>query len=74
MVDSNNRREIERFCDQYVCFWAFACILASVFVGWPAILAWVGLAGGMRVFRDALNSSNHSTRPDQSKPNRKCRD
>jgi hypothetical protein len=70
----DRRRDLNVFCDQYVSFWAFACILAFFFVGWPALLALVGLAGGMRVFRDALGSSNQSTRPDQSKPKRRCRD
>jgi hypothetical protein len=73
----DRRRNLEMFCDQYVSFWAFACILASFFVGWPALLAWVGLAAGMRVFGEALGgSSSRTDRPHQTqtKPKRRCRD
>ena len=76
MTEPNNdpkRRELEKFCERYVAFWAFACILASFFVGWPAILAWVGLAGGMRVFRDVLVGSQSSDRESHSSPRPKCK-
>ena len=73
MDNSDRRSELETFCNQYVGFCAFACIIASLFVGWPALLCWVGLAGGMRVFRDVLVGSQSSDRESHSSPRPKCK-
>ena len=77
MTEPNNdpkRRELEQFCERYVAFWGFACLLAMFVLGWPAILTWVLLASGMRLYRDVMlgEPSSHPSR--NTKPKRRCRD
>ena len=73
----DRRSDLEAFCNQYVGFWAIVCFMAFFFIGWPTLLAWVGLAAGMRIFGEALSgSSSRSDHPHQTqpKPKRRCRD
>lgn len=49
---------LDRFCDRYLAFWMFSCMAAAVFVGWGAIVAWIGLAMAMNAFRNGLRDKS----------------
>lgn len=53
-LHDERRRELSRFCDRYIFFWMVCAVVAFSFLGWGAILAWVGVAVAMYALRDAF--------------------
>ena len=47
---TSKQRGLENYCERYVAYWMFVCLAAVIFLGWPAIVSWAGLAWGMHVF------------------------
>ena len=78
MGSSNNggdrRRNLESSCIRYVVFSFCVSLLLFHFVGWPSLLAWVGLAWSMYQVCAGLQGSQSIYHPHQSKPKRRCRD
>ena len=77
MGGSNNdarRRDVTIFCIRYVGFWFCVCLASVFLIGWPVILAWVGLAWGMYQVCTALQGNRSTRSSHQSKPKRRCRD
>ncbi|MDB5336614.1 MAG: hypothetical protein JWN70_2233 [Planctomycetaceae bacterium] len=82
MGDDQERKrrlgQLDESCERYVSFCGVICFFASFLLGWPALVAWVGLAWGMQQFRDAMRDgsngqhSNKNTKPKKS--NRRCCD
>ena len=70
--------ELDESCKRYVSFCGVICFVAFFLLGWPALVAWVGLAWGMQQFRSAMRdgaSGQHSNISDKpKKSNRRCCD
>lgn len=66
--DAHKLRELDHFIDRYLSYWLLVCLVVSVFVGWGAIVAWVGLVLAMNAFRDVVFESK---RIDPKKPRKK---
>lgn len=82
MGDYRNRRQrlnqLEEASDRYVAFCGVISLLAFFLLGWPALIAWVGLAWGMQQFCQAMrgvrpNRPTHEPRQTK-KSNRRCCD
>ena len=80
--DSQDRErklaQLEASSERYVAFWGIISLVASFVLGWPALLAWVGLAWWMQQFCQGMRGKapNHP-RPKvchSKKSNRRCRD
>ena len=57
---SSKQRGLENYCERYVAYWMFVCLAAVIFLGWPAIVSWAGLAWGMHFFLKVLFGSESS--------------
>ncbi len=82
MDDDHERRRglagLEASSERYIAFCGVICLAAFFLLGWPALLAWVGLAWGMQQFCQAMQGRDHdphSRKPRQpKKPKRRCCD
>ena len=73
--------ELEAASERYVAFCGVVCVVAFFLLGWPALIAWVGLAWGMDQFVQTLRGSHRrrkprsrSPQPHKPKRNRRCCD
>jgi hypothetical protein len=66
--DDHLRLAFDRFCDRYISYWGFVCLVAFLLLGWPAIVAWVGLLMAMNAFRDAVLGNQPQGRPRRAEP------
>ena len=46
----------ELACERYLAFLAVTCLIASLYVGWPALMAWLLTWRGLRQFCEALRN------------------
>jgi hypothetical protein len=61
--DHDDRRQrldrLESASHRYVAFCGLICFAGFFLIGWPTLIAWVGLAWGMDQFVQAMRGSNH---------------
>lgn len=53
--------ELEAASERYVAFCGVVCVVAFFLLGWPALIAWVGLAWGMDQFVQAMRGKSRPT-------------
>ena len=73
--------ELEAASERYVAFCGVVCFVAFFLLGWPALIAWVGLAWAMNGFVQAMRDSHRRRKPRSRSPhthkphrNRRCCD
>ena len=73
--------ELEAASERYVAFCGVVCLVAFFLLGWPALIAWVGLAWAMNGFVEAMRDSHRRRKPRSRSPhthkpkrNRRCCD
>ena len=73
--------ELEAASERYVAFCGVVCLVAFVLLGWPALIAWVGLAWAMDQYVQAMRGSHRRRKPRSRSPhthkpkrNRRCCD
>ncbi|TXG99690.1 MAG: hypothetical protein E6R08_01445 [Nevskiaceae bacterium] len=59
--------ELEAASERYVAFCGVVCVVAFFLLGWPALIAWVGLAWAMNGFVEAMRDSHRRSKP-RSRP------
>jgi hypothetical protein len=69
--------QLEESSERYVAFCGIVSLAAFLLLGWPALLAWVGLAWGMQQFCDAMrggapNADSRKSRRTQKSKRRCC--
>jgi len=47
-----SRDDFDSCSESYVVFSLLFCLVLTLFIGWPALLAWFGSLWGMKLFRD----------------------
>lgn len=70
--------QLEAASERYVAFCGVISLAAFLLLGWPALIAWGGLAWGMQQFCQAMRGTTPkqpSHKPRQTKrPKRRCCD
>ena len=47
-----SREDFNRCSESYVVFSLLFSLVLTLFIGWPALIAWLGTLWGMKLFRD----------------------
>jgi len=80
--DDHDRKQrlsqLEVSSERYVAFCGLICFVAFFILGWPMLIAWVGLAWGMQQYCHAMKGTvpkqqSQKTRKTR-KPKRRCCD
>ena len=81
MGDADNRQRrlarMEESKNRYVAFWGVVCFVAFFLLGWPALIAWVGLYWAMDQFMQAMQGHSpgrptHTTHQHKKRKRRCC--
>ncbi|MDB5342024.1 MAG: hypothetical protein JWP89_401 [Schlesneria sp.] len=76
-MDQNERRQrldrLEAASEKYVVFCGVICFVAFILLGWPALIAWAGLAWAMDQFCQAMRGSTPTPRPQQTRHTKKSK-
>lgn len=70
--------QMESASHRYVAFWGVICLVAFFLLGWPALIAWVGLAWAMDQFVQVMRGRVPGKHPQKTrhtkKPKGRCCD
>lgn len=61
------RHQFDRDCDRYISYWGLVSLVVFLFLGWPVIVAWVGLLMAMNAFRDTVLGNQPQAGPRRRK-------
>jgi len=76
VINHNNnpkRRELDQFCDRYISFWLLICLAAFFLIGWPMLLAWIGIVWGMRLYKKIMLGEQSQESFTNRKKNASCK-
>lgn len=52
------RSRIDDVCYRFLLFLAAACLLASIYIGWPVLITWIATWWGLRLVSQVLDDSS----------------